>query len=79
MLYGSVTESYLVRSGVVPYSSAENPVDNFESYQTTHTKMQQKGAGYVGSGSDRSFYLKWMLWIKYATLNSQKRSQGCTN
>ena len=79
MPYGIVTKYYSGLIDGVPYSSSGNPVDNFESYQTTHAKMQQKGTGYVGSGSDRSFYLKWMLWIKYATLNSQKVFQGCTN
>lgn len=79
MPYGIVTKYYAGLIDNVPYSSSGNPIDNFESYQTTHTKMQTKGTGYIGSGSDRSFYLKWFLWIKYATLNSQTKFQGCTN
>lgn len=79
MPYGVVTKYYSGLIDGTPYSSSGNPIDNFESYQTTHTKMQTKGTGYVGSGSDRSFYLKWFLWIKYATLNSQTKFQGCTN
>ena len=79
MPYGIVTKYYSGLIENVPYSSSGNPIDNFESYQSTHTKMQTKGTGYIGSGSDRSFYLKWFLWIKYATLNSQTKFQGCTN
>ena len=79
MPYGIVTKYYSGLIDGTPYSSSGNPIDNFESYQTTHTKMQTKGTGYIGSGSDRSFYLKWFLWIKYATLNSQTKFQGCTN
>ena len=79
MPYGVVTKYY---SGLIentPYSSSGNAIDNFESYQSTHTKMQTKGNGYVGSGSDRSFYLKLFLWIKYKTLNSQSKFSGCTS
>ena len=79
MPYGIVTKYYSGLIDGTPYSSSGNAIDNFESYQTTHTKMQTKGTGYIGSGSDRSFYLKWFLWIKYATLNSQTKFQGCTN
>lgn len=79
MPYGIVTKYYSGLLDGTPYSSSGNAIDNFESYQTTHTKMQTKGTGYIGSGSDRSFYLKWFLWIKYATLNSQTKFQGCTN
>ena len=79
MPYGIVTKYYSGLIDGTPYSSSGNPIDNFESYQSTHTKMQTKGTGYIGSGSDRSFYLKWFLWIKYATLNSQTKFQGCTN
>lgn len=79
MPYGIVTKYYAGLIDNVPYSSSGNPIDNFESYQTTHTKMQTKGTGYIGSGSDRSFYLKWFRWIKYATLSSQTKFQGCTN
>lgn len=79
MPYGIVTKYYAGLIDGVPYSSSGNAVDNFESYQTTHTKMQLKGTGYVGSGSDRTFYLKWFLWIKYKTLNSQKYFLGNTS
>ena len=79
MPYGIVTKYYAGLIDNVPYSSSGNPIDNFESYQTTHTKMQTKGTGYIGSGSDRSFYLKWFRRIKYATLSSQTKFQGCTN
>ena len=79
MPYGIVTKYYAGLIDNVPYSSSGNPIDNFESYQTTHTKMQTKGTGYIGSGSDRSFYLKWFLRIKYATLRSRTKFQGCTN
>lgn len=79
MPYGIATKYFAGLIENVPYSSSGNPIDNFESYQTTHTKMQTKGTGYIGSGSDRSFYLKWFLWIKYAVLSSQAKFQGCTN
>ena len=79
MPYGIVTKYYAGLIDGVPYSSSGNAVDNFESYQSTHTKMQLKGTGYIGSGSDRTFYLKWFLWIKYKTLNSQKIFRGNTS
>ena len=39
--------------------------------------MQAKGTGYFGSGSERTAYLMCMLWIKYATKNSQSVFRGC--
>jgi hypothetical protein len=49
------------------------------SYQYGHTEMQKKGTGYYGSGSERTAYLLCMLWIKYATKNSQNVFLGCNN
>ena len=79
MPYGIATKYFAGLIDGTPYSSSGNAADNFESYQTTHTKMQTKGAGYIGSGSDRSSYLRWFLWIKYKILSSQTKFQGNTN
>ena len=79
MPYGIVTKYFSGLIDNTPYSSSGNAIDNFESYQSAHTKMQTKGTGYIGSGSDRTFYLKWFLAIKYKTINSQTKFQGCTN
>lgn len=79
MPYGIVTKYYAGAIDGTLYSSSGLPVNNFISYQTLRTAMQKKGAGYTGSGSERSIFLKTMLRIKYATSSSQKIFAGYTS
>ena len=79
MPYGIVTKYYAGAIDGMLYSSSGLTVHNFVSYQSLHTEMAKKGAGYTGSGSERSIYLKTMLRIKYATSSSQKIFAGYTN
>lgn len=79
MGYGIVTKYY---AGLIDgnlYSSSGIAPRGFVSYESGHTLLQKKGTGYYGSGSERTAYLMLMLWIKYATKNSQTVFQGCTN
>lgn len=46
------------------------------SYNSMITEYQKKGAGYWGSGSERTLFAFLMLVIKYKTKNSQKFFRG---
>lgn len=74
--YGMVTKYYAGLIDGIAYSSSGNAIYNFVSAQLANTELKKKGAGYVGSGSERTAYLLCMLWIKYATKNSQKFFRG---
>lgn len=76
--YGVVTKYYASSIDGILYSSSGNPTGLYMSYNSGHTEMQKKGAGYNGSGAARLAYLSLMLWIKYAEKSSQKIFQGCT-
>lgn len=76
--YGMVTKYYAGLIDGIAYSSSGNAIYNFVSAQSAIDELKKKGAGYVGSGSERTAYLLCMLWIKYATKNSQKYFKGCT-
>lgn len=77
MGYGIVTKYYAGYVDGVLYSSSGIAPAGFISYSTGHTNMQRKGTGYNGSGAARTAYLLCMLWIKYATKNSQTVFKGC--
>lgn len=77
--YGVLTKYYAGKIGDLLYSSSGNPIFNFTSAQSGNTELQKKGTGYHGSGSERTAYLLCMLWIKYATKNSQSVFPGCSN
>lgn len=77
--YGIVTKYYAGLIDGIAYSSSGNAIYNFVSAQSTIGELEKKGAGYVGSGSERTAYLLCMLWIKYATKNSQKYFRGCVD
>ncbi len=77
--YGIVTKYYAGQIDGKLYSSSGNPVFNFVSAQSGNTELLKKGTGYMGSGSERTAYLLCMLWIKYATKNSQTVFPGCTS
>lgn len=77
--YGILTKYYAGKIGDLLYSSSGNPIFNFVSAQSGNTELQKKGTGYHGSGSERTAYLLCMLWIKYATKNSQSVFPGCSN
>jgi hypothetical protein len=79
MGYGIVTKYYAGYIDGILYSSSGVINPGFMSYQYGHTELQKKGTGYYGSGSERTAYLLCMLWIKYATKNSQKKFNGCTS
>lgn len=76
--YGILTKYYAGQIDGLLYSSSGNAIYNFVSAQSGNTELQKKGTGYHGSGSERTAYLLCMLWIKYATKNSQQIFQGCT-
>lgn len=77
--YGIVTKYYAGLIDGIAYSSSGNAVYNFVSAQSANTALGKKGTGYIGSGSERTAYLLCMLWIKYATKNSQTVFKGNTN
>ena len=77
--YGILTKYYAGNIDDTAYSSSGNPVYNFVSAQSINNIMQKKGTGYHGSGSERTAYLLCMLWIKYATKNSQTVFKGNTS
>lgn len=77
--YGIVTKYYAGLIDGIAYSSSGNAIYNFVSAQSAIGELEKKGAGYVGSGSERTAYLLCMLWIKYATKNSQKYFRGCVD
>ena len=77
--YGILTKYYAGQIDGKIYSSSGNPIFNFVSAQSGNAELLKKGAGYTGSGSDRTAYLLCMLWIKYATKNSQTVFKGCTS
>ena len=79
MGYGIVTKYYAGMIDGILYSSSGIAPKGTVSYESGHTLLQNKGTGYYGSGSERSAYLFCMLWIKYATKNSQTVFQGCAN
>ena len=74
--YGMVTKYYAGLIDGIAYSSSGNAIYNFVSVQSANNELKKKGAGYIGSGSERTAYLLCMLWIKYATKNSQKFFRG---
>ena len=76
MGYGIVTKYYAGMIDGILYSSSGIAPKGTVSYQSGHTLLQNKGTGYYGSGSERSAYLLCMLWIKYATKNSQTKFRG---
>lgn len=76
--YGILTKYYAGQIDGILYSSSGNPIFNFVSAQSGNTELQKKGTGYHGSGSERTAYLLCMLWMKYATKNSQEIFSGCT-
>ncbi len=77
--YGILTKYYAGQIDGILYSSSGNPIYNFVSAKSGHEELQKKGTGYHGSGSERTAYLLCMLWIKYATKNSQSIFLGCTD
>ena len=77
--YGMVTKYYAGLIDGIAYSSSGNAIYNFVSAQSAIDELKKKGAGYAGSGSERTAYLLCMLWIKYATKNSQKYFRGCVD
>lgn len=77
--YGILTKYYAGQIDGKIYSSSGNPIFNFVSAQSGNAELLKKGAGYTGSGSERTAYLLCMLWIKYATKNSQTVFKGCTS
>lgn len=77
--YGMVTKYYAGLIDGIAYSSSGNAIYNFVSAQLAIDELKKKGAGYVGSGSERTAYLLCMLWIKYAAKNSQKYFRGCVD
>lgn len=79
MPYGIVPKYYAGQIDGLLYGSSGLAVKNFISFNTLHTELQKLGTGYQGAGSERTAYLKNFLWIKYATLNSQKYFRGCTS
>lgn len=79
MPYGIVPKYYAGEIDGLMYGSSGLPVKNFASFDLVHTEVQKLGAGYMGAGSERTAYLKNFIWIKYATLNSQKYFKGNTN
>ena len=76
MGYGIVTKYYAGMIDGVLYSSSGIAPRGFVSYESGHALLQNKGAGYYGSGSERTAYLMLMLWIKYATKNQQTVFRG---
>ena len=76
MGYGIVTKYYAGMIDGILYSSSGIAPKGFVSYESGHTLLQNKGTGYYGSGSERTAYLMCMLWIKYATKNSQTVFRG---
>lgn len=76
--YGILTKYYAGQIDGILYSSSGNPIYNFVSAQSGNTELQKKGTGYHGSGAERTAYLLCMLWMKYATKNSQSIFSGCT-
>ena len=76
--YGILTKYYAGQIDGILYSSSGNPIFNFVSAQSGNTELQKKGTSYHGSGSERTAYLLCMLWMKYATKNSQEIFSGCT-
>lgn len=79
MGYGIVTKYYAGYVDGTLYSSSGIAPAGFVSHNSAHTLMQKKGTGYNGSGAARTAYLLCMLWIKYATKNSQTVFKGCTS
>lgn len=79
MPYGIVPKYYAGEIDGLMYGSSGLAVKNFVSFNSLHTECQKLGNGYLGAGSERTAYLKNFLWIKYATLSSQKYFRGCTD
>lgn len=76
MGYGIVTKYYAGMIDGILYSSSGIAPKGFVSYESGHKLLRNKGTGYYGSGSERAAYLLCMLWIKYATKNSQTVFRG---
>lgn len=79
MGYGIVTKYYAGYVDGILYSTSGVAPAGFVSHNSAHSLMQKKGIGYNGSGAARTAYLLCMLWIKYATKNSQTIFKGCTS
>lgn len=79
MGYGILTKYYAGEIDGLLYSSSGIAPKGFVSYVSGNTLMQKRGKGYYGSGSERLAYEMCMLWIKYATKNSQSVFTGCTS
>lgn len=79
MGYGIVTKYWAGYIDGTLYSSSGLAMAGYMSHNQVRTEMQKKGTGYYGSGSERTAYLLCMLWIKYATKNSQSIFTGCAN
>ena len=79
MGYGIVSKYYAGMIDSILYSSSGLLSKTFLSHNSAHTELLKKGTGYTGSGSERTAYLLLMLWIKYATKNSQTIFKGCTS
>ena len=79
MGYGIVTKYYAGLIDDILYSSSGIVPKGLISYESGHSLLQKKGTGYYGSGSERTAYLMLMLWIKYATKNSQTVFSGCAD
>lgn len=79
MGYGLVSKYWAGYIDSTLYSSSGLALAGFMSHNQVHTEMQKKGTGYYGAGSERTAYLLCMLWIKYATKNSQSVFTGCAN
>lgn len=77
--YGMVTKYYAGLIDGIAYSSSGNPIYNLVSAQSVNTELAKKGTEYMGSGSERTAYLLCMLWMKYATKNSQNAFKGNTS
>ena len=79
MGYGLVSKYWAGYIDNTLYSSSGLALAGFMSHNQIRTEMQKKGTGYYGAGSERTAYLLCMLWIKYATKNSQSIFKGCAD
>ncbi|MEC1778397.1 hypothetical protein [Schinkia azotoformans] len=74
------------------YVAGRNPLDNQlasisgvypeytnMSHNDQITKFQAKGLQYSGKTTHDDFYVQLMMWLKYATMNSQDVMAGCTS
>ena len=78
MPYGIVPKYYAGEIDGMMYGSSGLMPKLYISYNLLHTEVQKLGKGYLGSGAERSAYLKNFLWIKYGTLSSTSKFRGNT-